>query len=374
MNIYQLLHGVSNQSAGPTYSVTRLAEQLSEHGHKSELISIGQKPDAWKSDILLNNFEPGGVGRYVGYNDEHIQYIKSILSEEAIVHGHGVWRLSNLFPLFKKQPKAKLFCSPRGMLTPWSMKYKKWLKQPFWTLLQKPALDRVDCFHVTSEMELEDLRSLGFKQPAVIVPNGIDVPVLPDEVHRDKTIVFLSRIDPKKGLDLLLPAWSKLSSLFPDWQLKIIGPLESNYAKSVVLQAENLSLKNIEFTGAIHGTDKQQQLSKTSLFVLPTYSENFGIVIAEAMAHGIPVVTTTETPWLELDKKKCGWTIKPEQDALVSAISLALNLSVNERDEMGRIGRDWMSEEFSWESVSCKMIDAYEKIASGNIHNNIIHV
>lgn len=373
MNIYQVIHGVSNASAGPTYSVTRLAEQLTESGHQTEMISFGQQPKEWNSRVKLKNFEPDGMVGHVGYNSTHINYIKSILNEEAIIHGHGVWRLSNLFPLFKHNPKAKLFCSPRGMLTPWSMNYKKWIKLPFWKVLQKPALDRVDFFHVTSEMELEDLRKLGFKQPAVIIPNGIDIPDLSRNMARIKNIVFLSRIDPKKGLDILLPAWKKLSSMYPDWHLKIVGPLESSYAKSVVLQAKSLALNNIEFTGAVHGKDKEKELSQASLFVLPTYSENFGIVVAEAFAHGVPVITTTETPWLTLDAKKCGWTIKPDLESLVKTMSIALSLSSSSLSSMGEVGREWMKDEFSWISVAEKMMNAYDYAASGNTQQNIFH-
>ncbi len=361
MDIYQLIHGVDNQSAGPTYSVSKLAEGLNEYGHKSEIISLGDNPEVWNSNSVLNNYVPHGMGRFFGYNKQHFQYIRDILEKDVVVHGHGVWRFTNLFPLFIKKPKAKLICSPRGMLTPWSMRYKKWMKLPFWQTIQKPALQKIDCFHVTSEMELEDLRTLGFKQPAVIIPNGVDIPVLPDNLKRKKQIVFLSRIDPKKGLDILLPVWSEIFKKYSDWSLKIIGPLDSTYAQSMIEKARLLNLNNIEFTGALHGKEKYNELTQSSLFVLPTYSENFGLVVAEAFAHGLPVITTTETPWLNLEERKCGWTIKPNEKELFSVLIHVLENSKLFK-EYGENGRKWMKQEFSWKKVTKDMLNTYESI------------
>jgi len=293
----------------------------------------------------------------------------------SILHGHSVWRLINLFPLFlKKNPDARVICSPRGALSSWSMQYKKLVKLPFWRLLQKPALDRCDCFHVTSEQEYEDVRQLGFRTPITIVPNGIDVPDLDSAPGKTKTLLYLSRINPVKGIDILLAAWETVAREFPDWQLVIAGPLDNEYAQAMQSLAVERSIPRLKFHGEVLGKAKNALFSEASLFVLPSYSENFGIAVAEAFAHGVPVITTTGTPWSDITSRQCGWYIDPKQESLTASLRDALRIPLPELHEMGVRAHQWMRDEYSWQHIATHMLHTYQWLLSGSEHPECVHL
>jgi len=329
-------------------------------GDDVEVVSYGKLPDHWSFKVPLKNYEPHGISMLTGVSVEYLKYLASFSRTAGIVHGHGIWRPSNLFPfLYDKNNGIRMVCSTRGMLSVWSMNHKKIRKMPFWHLLQRPALQRLHCFHVTASNEMMDIRRLGFRQPVVIIPNGIDIPDL-SRVGREKQILYLGRINPVKGLDLLLQAWQSLVKDHPDWHLVVAGALDSPYALGISRQATAMGLERIRFVGAVYGRDKQDLLDKSALFVLPSYSENFGVAVAEALASAVPVITTTATPWKDLEQKKCGWYVKPEIEDIKSAMGTALRVPAASLQEMGSNGRKWMTETFSWETVATNMKQTYE--------------
>ena len=360
MRNYQIIQSVNNLSAGPTYSVTRLADELHRLGEESHVLTLGQPPALWPYATQLS-IHDGLLERKSGISVSLMREIHERSKKPCILHGHGVWRLVNLFPLFLSQnPPGRLVCSPRGMLSQWSMQYKSIIKQPFWRFLQKPALKRCHCFHVTAAIELEDIRRVGLRGPVTIIPNGVDLPPLSNKTSREKRIVFLSRIDPKKGLDLLLPAWTAVATQFNDWELVIAGPLKGIYADSIQAFAREICAPRVTFAGEVFGEAKRSLLSSASLFVLPTYSENFGIAVAEALAHGVPVITTTETPWTEVGQRNCGWCVPPKEKDLQDALIHALSRSLPVLHEMGINGRHWMQRDYSWLHIAQMMEQTYE--------------
>lgn len=365
MRVAQIIQGVDNPSAGPTYSVSRLAEELLRLGHDSSMLTLGNHPAAWPHEAPLQ-IHDGWLERKTGLSAGFVRDVRSLAREACILHGHGVWRLANLFPLFvPPSSPARMICSPRGMLSAWSMLYKSHVKKPFWHLFQKRALDRCHCFHATAPVELEDIRRLGFRKPVAVIPNGVDIPSLRDDTPKTKSIVFLSRIDPKKGLDLLLPAWTSIADEFRDWKLVIAGPLTGAYPESVRALAQKLNAPRVSFPGQVLGADKLRLLSGASLFVLPTYSENFGIAVAEALAHGTPVITTTETPWTDVADRGCGWCITPDEDSVRDALRSALHTSLLELHQMGQQGRAWMERDYSWTHVADLMSQTYQWLLTG---------
>ncbi len=366
MQITQIIQGVHNPSAGPTYSVAKLADQLYTLGEDSSVLTLGEPPTEWpyKAPLTIHN---GLLERRTGVSLSMMTSIRALSERPCILHGHGIWRVANLFPLFThRNGPARIVCSPRGMLSPWSMQYKTLMKQPFWRLLQKPALQRCHCFHVTAPVEYEDIRRVGLRGPVTIIPNGVDVPDIPADNVRKKRIVFLSRIDPKKGLDILLPAWTSIADEFRDWELVIAGPLGDDYARSIQALAEKLNTPRVRFTGQVLGETKLRLLSEASLFVLPTYSENFGIAVAEALAHGTPVITTTETPWTDLDTRNCGWCITPKQPELEQALRNSLKMPLESLHEMGEKGRTWMQDDYAWDRIAEMMRLTYKWLINNN--------
>lgn len=365
MRVTQIIHGVSNSSAGSTYFVAHLADALKNMGNESSIISLGERPQVWPYQAPITVYT-SMLEKRVGLSPSLLREVIKQSSQTGILHGHGIWRMTNLFPLLlNEKSQAKIVFSTHGAIAPWSMRYKSVLKTPFWKALQKPALKRSHCFHVTSSSEYEDVRRLGLRGPVAIIPIGIDIPALPNDISRQNKIVFLGRIDPVKGLDILIPAWTRIAEHFPAWELVIAGPLDNDYANTMQALARRLNTPRIQFSGQVLGDAKQALLSEAAVFVLPSYSENFGIVVAEALAYGVPVITSTETPWHDLERRKCGWLIPPTQDALERALQEALRQPSQALKNMGHRGREWMQSNYAWSSVADMMHQTYAWLLQG---------
>jgi glycosyltransferase involved in cell wall biosynthesis len=240
-------------------------------------------------------------------------------------------------------------------------------KKPFWSIVQRPSLRWVTCFHATAPTEVEDIRRHGFEQPIALIPNGIDVPTLERRAEARRTMLYLGRIHPNKQVDVLVRAWARVEDAHPDWQLRIVGP--DNDARGFLEEmrrlADSLGLSRIAFDGELTGDSKLDAYRTSDAYVLPTKTENFGITIAEALAAGTPVITTTGAPWPELSARGAGWWIDQGEEPLVAALEDAMSRSRQELESMGRNGRRWMLNDFEWRTIASKMLDFYEWIAGG---------
>lgn len=367
MRVLQVIQGVSNLSAGSTYFVGKMADELHIAGCDSSILTLGKRPHKWPYQAPLTMHDEI-IGKKTGVSLSLLRDVRKRALLPGILHGHGVWRATNLFPLLlNENSPSKIVFSTHGAIAPWSMSRKSSLKVPFWRMLQRPALNRSHCIHVTSACEYEDVRRAGIRGAVAVIPIGIDIPDIPFGHQRQKRIVFIGRIDPVKGLDMLIPAWRVVADKFPEWELVIAGPLDGEYADSIMKRAGDLNTPRIKFTGELLGDKKSELLTSASLFVLPSYSENFGIVVAEALAHGVPVITTTSTPWHEISERGMGWIIKPEQSALENALHEALQQPLPVLQEMGLRGREWMRDSYSWRRVGIMMQQTYGWLLHGGI-------
>ena len=235
-------------------------------------------------------------------------------------------------------------------------------------LYQRKDIAQASCIHATAAMEAENLRQLGFKNPIAVIPNGIDLSAYPISINsqeeQKRTILFLSRIHLKKGIELLIEAWGQLDkTIRSNWQVEIAGNGDAGYIDSLqqLIYSKGLS-DEIRIIGSQFGPVKLATYQRADLFVLPTYSENFGIVVAEALACGLPVITTKGTPWEELNTHKAGWCIDIGVTPLVAALQQAMQMTDTERVLMGLNGRKLVEDNYSIESVANKMTQLYEWI------------
>ncbi|MGB1254009.1 MAG: glycosyltransferase, partial [Candidatus Promineifilaceae bacterium] len=214
------------------------------------------------------------------------------------------------------------------------------------------------------EDEAQAVRDLGLKSPVAIIPNGVNVPeqaATPQRAPNHKRrILFLSRIHPKKGLINLVRAAAQLPKDV-DWEIVIAGPSEDGYQQVVEAEVAALGLQDrFVFLGMVADQDKWAVYKSADLFILPTHNENFGIVVAEALASGIPAITTKGAPWQELEQHRCGWWVDITVDALATALQQSLSLSNQELAEMGARGRNLIINQYSWQHIATKMTQAYE--------------
>jgi len=371
-----LLYGsLASKYGGPTYSVPiqcigtqRLGIEMSFVVYEA---SRSYEERLSKEGVTMINIPDPPNKFYHSWAINVIRYLAKCSDFPDILHFHGVWMPANLWiSKFGRKNQIPYVINPRGDLELTRINYdkiKKFKKNIAWRLYGKSIVENAACVIATSDQEKNSMRSLGCKVPIAIIPNGIELSSYPEKVihaHRDKKIVlFLSRVNPIKGLELLIEAWNKLpDSLVANWELHIVGNSDpANYVCKLEEQIKNLGLvDSIKLLGPMTGDAKMQKYMNSDLFILPTFNENFGNVVAEAMMCECPAITTTNAPWKILKEDKCGWWIDLSIDNLVKTLLEAMSLTDEERIILGKKGRQSIINHFSAESVSKKTKEVYE--------------
>ena len=365
-----LLAGTSLLAAygGPAYSVSRLALALTEEGIEVGLWAPDQSvPTAplLPDSSLVRRLAGSEIDALNGFGDADV------------LHDNGIWLPHNhrLAKLAARRGIPRLV-STRGMLEPWAMNHKRWKKDIPWWLYQRRDLERAHCLHTTAEREAENVRRLGLNVPICVIPNGVDVPeVRPngarieiDKRSRDerKTALFMGRIYPVKGLPMLIEAWARVR---PDgWILKIAGPDEAGHRAEVEQAVSWAGLNDVaSFLGPVNGDMKKSVLFAADLFILPSYSESFGMVVAEALAHGLPVLTTTGAPWSIIAENGCGWWVEPTVGGMAEGLRQATSQNAEILRAMGAKGRALVAKEFRWERIAKQFIATYEGLMAKKV-------
>jgi glycosyltransferase involved in cell wall biosynthesis len=280
----------------------------------------------------------------------------------SIVHNHGMWQMNSVYPAWAvRQTGVVLLQSPHGAFAEWAMKWGSRAKPAFWRVVQRPAMKQVHCFHATAPSEYEDIRRLGFVQAVAVIPNGIDIPAPHVKQHREpRTLLFLGRIHPQKGLGLLISAWHAVQTRFPNWRLRIVGNDNDGHQAEVKELVRAVGAERVSFEGPAYGSAKTAAYHEANLFVLPTHSENFGVTVAESLAAGTPAIVTTGAPWGELDEVGAGWSVDIGIQPLAAALEKAMAKSPEELSRMGELGRQWMRRSFGWADIAQRMASTYE--------------
>ena len=174
-------------------------------------------------------------------------------------------------------------------------------------------------------------------------------------------MVFLSRIHPIKGLERLLRAIHKIgASKFKNWTLIVAGFQEANHDKHLTKLIDELGLNSlVSFVGPKFGQDKIELLSNASVFVLPSYNENFGIVVTEALGRGVPVLTTKGTPWSELETRNCGWWVENSEEGLMDGLNQVLKTDPKTLSLMGERGKALVLDKYTWEDNVKNTLELY---------------
>lgn len=366
----RVAHNVSalaQEASGPSYSVVRLCESLRAADHEVTLLTLDWEPGT-ALPAFGRSFPLAAGPRRLGRSPAMHGWLRGQARQGQLdlIHTHGLWMMTNVYPGWvARRSGVPLMVSPRGTFTEYAFALGSRVKTLFWPLIQRPAIADAACFHATSEQEYEDIRRLGFHQPVAVIPNGIDLPP-PGERSRGarRELLFLARIHPNKGLDILLPAWASLEQRFPDWDLRIVGTDAgyhgvSGYLAEMKGLAQRLGLRRARFDGALYGDDKVRAYRAADLYVLPSYSENFGMTVAEALAQEVPAVVTKGAPWGGLERAGAGWWVDASERTLAEGLEQAMACDRGALDERGRRGREWMEREFDWQRIAAGMGATY---------------
>jgi glycosyltransferase involved in cell wall biosynthesis len=353
---------IDDLSTGPAHSVPSLTRSLSELGLDVELICL--EPGRSVDNVAVKIFRNSKFIKRLGISIDMFKYLKHASKKgNVLLHNNSIWMFPNIYPGLLKMlyPNIKLILSPRGTLSEYALSISKWKKKIVWPL-QKISFRYADCFHATGENEYYEIRKLGYKQPIAIIPNGVDIPILHklNGKSKNKKLLYLGRIHKKKGLETLINCWSKLENKYSNWSLDIVGRLDSSYSNRIIDMAKQSDCRRINFVGELTGNEKNLAYQNADLFILPTHSENFGIVVAESLANSTPVIVTNNTPWGQINNKRVGWCVPNDEAIICNTMEIAFNS--NELEEMGKRGRKWMKEDYSWYSIAVKMRDLYEWI------------
>lgn len=285
----------------------------------------------------------------------------------SIIHSHGLWLPMNHWAArAARRLSVPLVIHPRGMLEPWAISHKSAKKRLAMALFQRYDIETAKVIIATSEQEYRNIRALGFRQAIAVIPNGIelespDVRISPSRTtDRQRTALFLSRVHRKKGLLNLVAAWAKVR---PDgWRLQIAGPDEDGHLQEVLAAAHKAGIAgSVEYVGEVDGLEKKVLYASADLFVLPTFSENFGVVVAEALSHGLPVITTRGAPWADLETYGCGWWIDVGVEPLANALRTATALGRDELSAKGACGRAYV-QRYDWSDIAQQTLDVYRWI------------
>jgi glycosyltransferase involved in cell wall biosynthesis len=345
---------------GPSYSVTRLASTLAQAG-----ADVGLWTADGSAESALQSERHGSIRSLKG----SVLQALDAFGRPDLLHDSGIWLPHNhQLAVVAAQRRIPRIVSTRGMLEPWARNHKKFKKIIAWRLFQKRDLQRAVLLHATSGQEARNLQRLGLDRPTCVIPSGADLPDIHNQrVKRTaddacfRAALFVGRIYPVKGLPMLIEAWGRVRP--QGWRLYIAGPDEADHRAEIERAVTRLGLNELVFfLGPVDGKAKSGAFAEAELFVLPSYSESFGMVVAEALAHGVPVLTTQGTPWEELVERGCGWWVEATVDGLTRGLRQATAEEPAALRAMGARGRAWVAAEFRWEIIGKRFLDAYEQI------------
>ena len=392
IRVCHVIPSINEFTGGTALAVTKLAESLANQGVESHIFTLNyphRGSQLIPKGVSLHSQSTNHLNRSLrGWSPQASSKLINLAKDHFdIIHNHGMWMFPNVYA---RQAAVRnnlpLVTSTHGMAENWSLNRSRIQKQIAWQWYEKKNLESASLFHATSEMEKISIQQLNFKQPIAQIPIGVDLPNFSQDYGRNllielfpelsekKWLLFLARLHPKKGLENLLQVWHELAYFFPDWHLIIAGSDWNGYRNQLIKLVEELDLnKQVTFTGMLVGETKESALANADLFVLPTYSENFGIAVAESLARQVPVITTKEAPWEDLTRYECGWWIDNTQQALKEALQTAMMLSPEQRKLMGKRGQQLITQKYTWNAVSEQMATVYRWLLSGEEPPNYVY-
>jgi glycosyltransferase involved in cell wall biosynthesis len=294
--------------------------------------------------------------------------------EYDLIHTNTVFApIVSLIHFFCWLLKVPYIVTPHGMLEPWALSYKAGKKRIYYNLVERTLIQQANVIHVIAELEAKNLNYLGFEH-LVTVPNGIyrdEFINLPDAdifyqefptTQHKNLILFLGRIDPKKGLDLLVPAFAEIHQKFPETHLVVAGPDSIGFLSKVQdYFAQAGCLDAVTFTGMLTGEIKYALLGVAKLYVAPSYSEGFSISILEGMAAGLPCIITTGCNFPEAGTAEAAYIVDVNSQAIASALNHCLT-NPQQAKQTGDRARELIMKNYTWDSAATKLIIVYEAI------------
>lgn len=374
MKIIHTIAGISKSSGGPSFFLKELLNEISKDINViSELFYYSSNNDISGIDkkVILNK-QKNNIFNYIKL---FILFFKKIEKKDnIIIHIHGLWQSHVVFSyLFCIKNKIRYIISPHGMLEPWSLSQNYFKKKIALFIYQRIIIKNAHYIHATSDMEANNIKNLGFKNPIIIIPNGINVDYYSFKSNYNKNnnflFLFLSRIHIKKGIEILIDTFDKLKMNNKDieFKLSIYGDGDPLYIKKIKNYIKEKNLTNIiTVYDPIYDEKKLNEIKNADIFILPSFSENFGNVIAESLSCGTPVITTNTTPWEILNISNAGWCIDVGVNPLYNLLMEILTTDKNKLTIISKNSRNLALNNFSIKITANKHIQMYNWVLKIN--------
>jgi glycosyltransferase involved in cell wall biosynthesis len=370
MKLCHVVPSLQEQHGGPSKSVRALCRAFARAGHHVDLLTTA--PDAPSDGTETSDGANVRIRTFRRDTPDRLcpsRGLRRALQqlETDIIHHHSLWlRTLHYAHGAAATRNVPLVISPRGMMSAWAWAHHPWRKRASNLLVHPGALRSAAGWHATSTDERADITGRGFAQSVCVAPNGVDAPSDADiaaaaafwrqacpEVTTRRTALFYGRFHQKKRVIELIDVW--LESAPRDWFLLLVG-LPEDYTPTMLDQYITKS-SGAGRARAFAGAGRPAPYAVASLFLLPSHSENFGLTIAEAMAHGVPAVVTDTTPWTELNASGNGWCTawSEYRAAMVDATS-------RPADDLARCGqraRQWVLSRYSWDRAADRLNQFY---------------
>ncbi len=290
------------------------------------------------------------------------------LTPNSVVHIHGLWSpILHKVSVWAKANEMPVVWSTHGMTAPWSMRHKWWKKFIVWHLYQKRDLKNAAIIHSTTALEVEWNRKLGFNNPQIEVPLGTFIQkeraAKLRKAEDTLKVLFVGRVYPVKGLMNVVRAAANLKEV--NIKFRIVGPDQAGHLSELVAEAMRLGVASMfDWAGPKYGEELADEYDKCDMLILPSFTENFGATVVDALSHGKPALASTFTPWKILEERECGWWVSNEPEKLAEIFKKIIAVSAEELNKMGKRGRNLIEGKFSWEAI-CEAIDkCYKKVLS----------
>jgi len=375
----QVLSHIDPRFGGMSAAVPKLAEELRKRqGYDTRIIAFSSPEETRESnlpsDVPLTLWPPN---RAKWMTDSNLRRrFQATVQASSGVHIHGLWEGSTLAAsLAARSTRTPYIISPHGMLESWALANKRRKKQVYATFFERRNLSGAVCVHALTRAEALDCRKFGFKGPIAIIPNGIDIPTTYDaslfrarfpRVKSKRVLLFLGRVHYKKGIDLLLHAWAKISDRYPDVILVIAGPdSEGTVAKMAQLLVKLDISSRVLFTDMLKGSAKWSALAVSDYFILPSYSEGLSVATLEALGCGLPIIISEQCNLPEVEESGAGWQIRTDVDELARTLITALDTSPATYATMSSRAEALAQKNFSWKSVTDSIDQLYQWINGG---------
>lgn len=363
-SVLHVITGLASKDGGPSRSVPSQCSGVRLYGFRVGIVFINGEGQLSEEGARM---ALDGVSVWTYRKLTAPMRLWREIKNYDVVHVNGIWNFINhLACLYARLQKKPLVITPHGTLDPWSLAQKKQKKSIALRLYQRKDLEKADVLHATCDMEARYFRDLGLKADLAVIANGIQ---FPDSTKRPanrskkgRRMLFLSRIHPKKGVMELVRAVAALRKELKrgNWTVIIAGPGNDEYLREVKREANRLNVMTfLEFPGAFDGPSKWELYDSSHIFILPTHSENFGLVVAEALGRGIPVITTQGAPWKELITHRCGWWPAVDQEAIVASMRKALRTPDKKLKEMGERGRSLVLNKYDHATMGRQLTHLY---------------